>query len=106
MFLKTQALKSLSIKNLAKLFLDEKLISWSDKYQWSEDEVLTWVSLYYFSDAGPEASSYHYYEAIHGSIITVPVVQNYINVPLGLADFPVEISNAPKSWWGTLGKRL
>lgn len=36
-------------------------------------------------------------------MITVPVVQSYIDVPLGLADFPVEISNAPKACWGTLG---
>lgn len=67
---------------------------------------MTWVSLYYFSDAGPEASSYHYYEALHGSVITVPVVQSYIDVPLGLADFPVEISNAPKAWWETLGELI
>lgn len=81
----------------------EKLVAWSDEYAWTDDEVLTWVSLYYFSEAGPEASSYHYYEGMHGSEITVPVVQSYIDVPLGLADFPVEISNAPKAWWGTLG---
>jgi hypothetical protein len=61
------------------------------------------VSLYLFSTAGPEASSYHYYEALHGTQITVGTVQSYIDVPLGLADFPVEISNAPKAWWGTLG---
>jgi hypothetical protein len=64
---------------------------------------LTWVSLYYFSRAGPEASSYHYYEALHGKDIHVGVVQSYVDVPLGLADFPVEISNAPKAWWSTLG---
>jgi hypothetical protein len=63
---------------------------------------LTWVSLYWFSTAGPEASSYHYYEAFHGKQITIGTVQSYIDVPLGLADFPVE-SNAPKAWWGTLG---
>lgn len=82
----------------------EKLVSWSDSYAWTEDEILTWVSLYWFSNAGPEASSYHYYEALHGSVITNPVVQAYIDVPLGVADFPVEISNTPKSWWKTLGK--
>ena len=81
----------------------EKLHSWSDAYPWTSDEILTWVSLYYFSVAGPEASSYHYYEALHGSQITVGTVQSYIDVPLGLADFPVEISNAPKAWWNTLG---
>ncbi|KAL2065585.1 hypothetical protein VTL71DRAFT_3255 [Oculimacula yallundae] len=81
----------------------EKLVAWSDDYPWTEEEVLTWVSLYYFSDAGPEASSYHYYEGLHGSVISVPVVQAYINVPLGIADFPVELSQAPKAWWKTLG---
>lgn len=81
----------------------EKLHSWSDAYPWTEDEILTWVLLYYFSTAGPEASSYHYYEALHGKEITTAVVQGYIDVPLGLADFPVEIANAPKAWWGTLG---
>ncbi|KAH7408858.1 Alpha/Beta hydrolase protein, partial [Cadophora sp. MPI-SDFR-AT-0126] len=81
----------------------EKVIAWSNNYPWTEDEILTWVSIYYFSTAGPEASSYHYYKTLHGSIITVPVVQSYIDVPLGLADFSVDIGNAPESWWGTLG---
>lgn len=84
----------------------EKLIGWSDAYPWTEDEVLTWVSLYCFSDAGAEASSYHYYEAMHGKEIDVRTVQGYIDVPLGVADFPVEISNAPRAWWGTLGMFL
>jgi hypothetical protein len=64
------------------------------------------VSLYYFSTAGPEASIYHYYEALHGKMISLPVVQGYIDVPLGIADFPVEICNAPKAWWKTLGMFL
>jgi hypothetical protein len=81
----------------------DKLHDWSDSYPWTDDEILTWVSLYWFSTAGPDASAYHYYEALHGSEITVPVVQSYINVALGIADFPVEISNAPKSWRKTLG---
>lgn len=81
----------------------EKLVGWSDNYPWTEDEVLTWVSLYYFSTAGPDASSYHYYEALHGAEINTAVIQAYIYVPLGLADFPVEIFNAPKAWRHTLG---
>ena len=81
----------------------EKLYAWSDSYPWTDYEVLTWVSIYYFSTAGPDASSYIYYEALHDNKVTVPVVQGYIDVPLGLADFPVEISNAPKAWWSTLG---
>ena len=81
----------------------EKLVTWSDAYPWTDDEVLTWVCVYYFSTAGPDAASYIYYEATHDAAVNVPVVQSYIDVPLGLADFPVEISNAPKAWWKTLG---
>lgn len=82
----------------------EKLVAWSDEYPWTEDEILTWVSLYWFSNAGPEAASYHYYEAMHQGDFTSKVLQKYIDVPLGLADFPKEVANAPQSWWGTLGK--
>ena len=80
----------------------EKMVGWSDSYPWTDEDVLTWVSLYCISMAGPEASSYHYYEALHGTIINASVVQGYIDVSLGIVDFPVEISNTPKSWWGTL----
>ncbi|KAG0650258.1 Epoxide Hydratase [Hyphodiscus hymeniophilus] len=81
----------------------EKLAGWTDSYPWTDDEILTWISLYYFSTAGPEAPSYHYYEAVHASDMPVPVLQSYIDIPLGIADFPLEISNSPNSWWGTLG---
>jgi hypothetical protein len=81
----------------------DKLVAWSDNYPWTDDEVLTWVSIYYHSVSGPESSSYIYYEALHDPKIMVPGVQGYIDVPLGLADFPIEISNTPKAWWSTLG---
>lgn len=41
----------------------EKLIHWTDDYPWTEDEVLTWVSIYWFSRAGPGASVRTYFEA-------------------------------------------
>ncbi|KAJ5172464.1 Alpha/beta hydrolase fold-1 [Penicillium capsulatum] len=41
----------------------EKLHDWSDDYAWTDEEVLTWVSIYYFSRAGPAASGRIYYEA-------------------------------------------
>ena len=34
----------------------EKLHDWTDDYEWRDDEVLTWVSIYWFSTAGPAAS--------------------------------------------------
>ncbi|KAG7443155.1 alpha/beta-hydrolase [Guyanagaster necrorhizus] len=40
----------------------EKLINWTDEYPWGDDEVLTWVSIYLFSRAGPTASLRIYYE--------------------------------------------
>lgn len=81
----------------------DKLVDWSDEYPWTEDEVCLWVSLYVFARAGPDAASYIYYEALHDATeITMPVVQGYIDVPLGIADFPVEICNNPKSWRHTM----
>jgi hypothetical protein len=84
----------------------DKLHDWSDDYPWSANprEVCLWVSLYYFSRAGPDASSYIYYEALHDDKVTIGSVQEYIDAPLGLADFPVEISNSPKAWRKTMGK--
>ncbi|KAG1848773.1 Alpha/Beta hydrolase protein [Suillus subalutaceus] len=40
----------------------EKLVLWTDNYYWSDDEVLTWISLYWFSRAGPAASLRIYFE--------------------------------------------
>lgn len=41
----------------------EKLIHWTDDYPWTDDEILTWVSIYWFSRAGPGASVRTYFEA-------------------------------------------
>ena len=82
----------------------DKLVDWSDDYPWTEDEVCLWVSLYVFSRAGPDAASYLYYEALKDTkVITLPLVQGYIDCPLGIADFPVEICNNPASWRHTMG---
>lgn len=43
----------------------EKLHDWTDDFAWSDDEILTWVSLYWFSVAGPAANVRIYYEACH-----------------------------------------
>ncbi|CAG8059702.1 unnamed protein product [Penicillium salamii] len=41
----------------------DKMHSWSDDYHWTDEEILTWVSVYYHSTAGPTASARIYYEA-------------------------------------------
>lgn len=82
----------------------DKLVDWSDDYPWTEDEVCLWVSMYVFSRAGPDAASYIYYEALHNlDPISFEVMQGYIDCPLGIADFPVEICNNPQSWRHTMG---
>lgn len=45
----------------------EKLIHWTHEYPWTNDEVLTWISIYWFSRAGPGASVRTYFEAEHPS---------------------------------------
>ncbi|EME78691.1 uncharacterized protein MYCFIDRAFT_63545 [Pseudocercospora fijiensis CIRAD86] len=95
-------LRDSPVGNLAWVF--DKLVEWSDEYEWTDDEVCLWVSIYVFSRAGPDAASYIYYEALHDPVeITVPIAQGYIDVPLGIADFPVELCNSPVSWRHTMG---
>jgi hypothetical protein len=71
----------------------EKLHDWTDSYPWTDDEILTWVSIYLFSTAGPAASVRIYYEATHqdprtskeGMSAWIP------RVKLGLSYFPKDI---------------
>lgn len=44
----------------------DKLHAWSDEWAWTDEEVCTWASLYWFSTAGPTASLNMYYESIRG----------------------------------------
>lgn len=45
----------------------EKLHDWTDAYPWTDDEVLTWVSIYWFSTAGPAANVRIYYEIVNSA---------------------------------------
>ncbi|KAJ2933386.1 hypothetical protein H1R20_g3717, partial [Candolleomyces eurysporus] len=75
----------------------EKLVNWTDEYPWTEDEVLTWVSIYWFSRAGPAASIRIYYEILQGSLEGVS--QNMATpIPLGHSYFPKEIAVHPRRW--------
>lgn len=84
----------------------EKLISWTDEYPWTDDEILTWVSIYYFSTAGPAACLSLYYEMEHGVDGTTAFdkAKKYIaNVPLGVARFEKDLILLPRPWNQTLG---
>ncbi|KAJ7644627.1 Alpha/Beta hydrolase protein [Roridomyces roridus] len=85
----------------------EKLVAWTDQYPWKDDEVLTWVSIYWFSRAGPAAAGRIYFEVGEGE----PAKQmarfsahESTSIPLGISRFPGEIVCFPKSWSKNLGK--
>ena len=83
----------------------EKLHDWTDSYPWTPDEILTWVSIYWFSTAGPAASLRIYYEAQHDNVYGRARSQLYIpHVKLGVAHFPREITVVPKTWARTMGQ--
>ncbi|KAH9066051.1 Alpha/Beta hydrolase protein [Lactarius deliciosus] len=69
----------------------EKLITWTDSYPWTDDEVLTWISIYWFSRAGPAASIRIYYE-IGDAVVGFPKT----TIPVGLSFFPKELARLPK----------
>lgn len=83
----------------------EKLHDWPDDYPWTDDEILTWVSIYWFSVAGPAASVRIYYEMGHGDPETGrDRPQKWIGgVKLGMSHFPRELGVVPNTWAKTLG---
>jgi hypothetical protein len=81
----------------------EKMHDWSDEYPWTDDEILTWVSIYYFSTAGPDASSHIYYAIEHRQPNAFAATQSYVDVPLGIARFNNDSVLLPKLWNQSLG---
>ncbi|KAM0468248.1 hypothetical protein ACHAP7_011077 [Fusarium lateritium] len=83
----------------------EKLHDWTDSYSWEDDEVLTWVSIYQFSRAGPQASIYIYYESEHAEQdMFRKALRQYIpTVRLGVSLFPKDLKVPPDSWIKELG---
>jgi hypothetical protein len=82
----------------------EKMRDWTDGYAWTDDEILTWVSIYQFSKAGPAASVRIYYEARHSEMEeTARAMKHISKVPLGISCFPKDISPIPLAWCKELG---
>lgn len=56
--------------------------------------VLDWISIYWFSRAGPAASVRIYYEIVKtGFLGSLPP---YISIPTGLSYFPQELIQSPR----------
>ena len=80
----------------------EKLHEWTDAYPWTDDEVLTWVSIYFFSRAGPAAASRIYYEVYHKKGFETAARYNP-GVKMGVSRFPREIVAFPTKWAHAIG---
>ncbi|XWW98922.1 hypothetical protein V2A60_006926 [Cordyceps javanica] len=82
----------------------EKLRDWTDDYPWEDDEILTWVSIYQFSRAGPAASVRIYYETKHADPDQYAHGLQYVpRVKLGVSLFPKDVVVPPKRWAHSLG---
>ncbi|KAF4617644.1 hypothetical protein D9613_005859 [Agrocybe pediades] len=79
----------------------EKLVGWTDDYKWDDDEVLTWVSIYWFSRAGPAASIRLYYEVSNVNPNLLSTFQPATNIPVGYSYFPKELIALPRRWLRT-----
>ncbi|KAG5640550.1 hypothetical protein DXG03_008120 [Asterophora parasitica] len=76
----------------------EKLVDWTDAYPWEDDEVLTWISIYYFSRAGPVASLRIYYESLLDADGTNAFLKaEHTTIPVGYSHFPKDMGQFPKS---------
>ena len=59
--------------------------------------VLTWISIYWFSRAGPAASVRIYFEVMNGREDT-PLSLPYPKIPMGASFFPEDIHVFPKAY--------
>ncbi|PPQ94344.1 hypothetical protein CVT25_000400 [Psilocybe cyanescens] len=77
----------------------EKLVAWTDEYPWDDDEVLTWISIYWFSRAGPAASLRIYYEVVKANprLLNNPKSEP-TTIPMGHSYFPKEVVVLPRRW--------
>ncbi|KAJ7600291.1 Alpha/Beta hydrolase protein [Mycena floridula] len=85
-------------------WIHEKLRNWTDDYPWNDDEVLTWITLYWFSRAGPTASVRIYFEIrAAGDRFPGPYHVSKPTIPMGVSYFPKELGGHPRIWTSTTG---
>ncbi|ESK87719.1 epoxide hydrolase [Moniliophthora roreri MCA 2997] len=77
----------------------EKLVKWTDEYSWDDDEVLTWVSIFWFSRSGPAASLRTYYEVAQTGGLEAISASPMPTIPAGYSFFPKETWVGPNSWY-------
>lgn len=90
----------------------EKLHDWTDAYPWTDDEVCTWISIYWFSTAGPAASARIYYETINNvdgrphKMDRKRMAEWSPGVKLGFSRFPNDLIVQPSTWVRTQGETV
>ncbi|KAF8512599.1 Alpha/Beta hydrolase protein [Hysterangium stoloniferum] len=80
----------------------EKLVTWTDGYPWTDDEILTWISIYWFSREGPAASLRIYYEVAQRAGWDPSNQLAPSGVLVGASIFPRDICVFPPTWLRTL----
>ncbi|KAI1126894.1 Alpha/Beta hydrolase protein [Nemania abortiva] len=80
----------------------DKMKSWTDDYSWTDDEICEWVSLYWFSRAGPAASVRIYHEAFKGEFVADASLFTQ-GTKMGFSYFPKEMFRTPSFWNKQLG---
>jgi len=79
---------------------------WS-QYDWSDEEILTWVSIYWFSTPGADASVWIYKEGIKGmgagEQLTSAQFFTRSEGKIGVSCWPGEILRMPRLWLQGLG---
>ncbi|KAK4943789.1 hypothetical protein LTR10_016692 [Elasticomyces elasticus] len=88
-------------------WLYEKLHDWTDEYPWTDEEVCTWISIYWFSTAGPAANCRIYRETGRsgpwGQRLTRDTLMQWQPVKIGYSHFPRDIHVMHSTWTRTLG---
>ncbi|KAJ8131883.1 hypothetical protein O1611_g1745 [Lasiodiplodia mahajangana] len=80
----------------------DKMKSWTDGYPWTDDEICEWVSLYWFSRAGPGASVRIYRESFKGEFVASAGLFTRGTI-MGFSYFPKEMFRTPSFWNQQLG---
>ncbi|EPS44937.1 hypothetical protein H072_1084 [Dactylellina haptotyla CBS 200.50] len=81
----------------------DKLHDWTDDYPWTDDEILTWISIFWFSTGGPTASVRLYYESARLPSDDKPKDTNWTSCPMGISYFPRDINVSPSAWARPMG---
>ena len=86
----------------------EKFVEYTDNYPWTDEEVLTWISVYLFSTAGPGAQPRIYFDGdiagAGGPGGWARAGEHIAGSKLGLSRCPGELAHTPKLWAEGMGE--